>query len=136
MIDQYGDEALKQKYVPSLTKFDLFSSYCLTEPDSGSDAIAMKTTAVDNGKGEFVLNGSKAFISGAGASDVYIIMCKTGPKEVSCIVVDKDAPGLSFGKNEIKVKMIGYLIEFSLDGIVNLPNLSLWRTVESPPPIL
>jgi alkylation response protein AidB-like acyl-CoA dehydrogenase len=104
MVDQYGNEDLKKKFLPSLTKFDLFSSYCLTEPDSGSDAAAMKTTAEDNGKGEFVLNGSKAFISGAGASDVYLVMCKTGPKEISCIAVEKDSPGLSFGKNEIKVR--------------------------------
>lgn len=58
------------------------------------------------------MNGSKAFISGAGASDVYLIMCKTGPKEVSCIAVEKDAPGLSFGKNEIKVRSFWFFIKF------------------------
>lgn len=86
-----------------MSTFDMFSSYCLTEPDSGSDAIAMKTTAKDNGNGEFVMNGSKAFISGAGESDIYLIMCRTDKDEISCIAVEKDTPGLSFGKNEIKV---------------------------------
>lgn len=81
---------------------DLFGSYCLTEPDSGSDAQAMKTTAKDMGD-HYVLNGSKAFISGAGATDVYLIMCKTGEKEVSCMLVEKGTKGLSFGKNEHKV---------------------------------
>lgn len=82
--------------------FEKFSSYCLTEPDSGSDAQAMKTFA--KGEGDyFVLNGSKAFISAAGASDYYLIMCKTGEKEVSCILVEKGTPGLSFGKNEFKM---------------------------------
>lgn len=66
----------------------------------------MKTVAVDNGKGDFVMNGSKAFVSGAGATDVYLIMCKTGAQEVSCIAVEKDSPGLSFGKNEVKVSTI------------------------------
>ncbi len=64
----------------------------------------MKTTAREEGD-HFVLNGSQAFISGAGASDMYLVMCKTGEKEVSCIAVEKGTPGLSFGKNEIKVKI-------------------------------
>jgi alkylation response protein AidB-like acyl-CoA dehydrogenase len=72
----------------SMTKFDLFSSYCLTEPDSGSDAQAMKSFAKDMGD-HFVLNGSKAFISGAGTSDLYVVMCKTGEKEVSCLLLEK-----------------------------------------------
>jgi alkylation response protein AidB-like acyl-CoA dehydrogenase len=75
----------------------------LTEPDSGSDAVAMKTTAVDQGNGYYVLNGTKAFISGAGASELYLVMCKTGKDEVSCFAVEKGTPGLSFGKNEFKV---------------------------------
>jgi isobutyryl-CoA dehydrogenase len=75
----------------------------LTEPDSGSDAQAMKTFAKEEGD-FYILNGSKAFISGAGASDLYLVMCKTGEKEVSCIAVEKGTPGLSLGKNEVKVR--------------------------------
>ena len=86
-----------------MSKLDIFSSYCLTEPDSGSDAAALKTTAKENGD-YFILNGSKAFISAAGASDLYLVMCRTGEKEISCIAVEKDTPGLSFGKNEHKVR--------------------------------
>jgi isobutyryl-CoA dehydrogenase len=82
--------------------FEKSSSYCLTEPDSGSDAQAMKTFAKEDGD-YFVLNGSKAFISGAGSTDVYLVMCKTAEKEISCILVEKGTPGLSFGKNEIKM---------------------------------
>ena len=85
-----------------MTAFNLFSSYCLTEPDSGSDAQSMKSFAKDNGD-HFVLNGSKAFISGAGTSDLYLVMCKTGEKEVSCLIIEKDMPGLSFGANEHKM---------------------------------
>ena len=67
---------------------DQFSSYCLTEPDSGSDAQAMKTRATDKGD-HFLLNGSKAFISGAGTpGQLYLVMCLTGPKEVSCLIVE------------------------------------------------
>ena len=102
MIDVHGSDYLKEKYLHKLTKFDLFSSYCLTEPDSGSDAQSMKSFAKDNGD-HFVLNGSKAFISGAGSSDVYLVMCKTGEKEVSCLVLEKGMPGLSFGANEHKL---------------------------------
>ena len=88
MIDMHGSDYLKEKYLHSMTKFDLFSSYCLTEPDSGSDAQAMKSFAKDMGD-HFVLNGSKAFISGAGTSDLYVVMCKTGEKEVSCLLLEK-----------------------------------------------
>ena len=105
MIDQHGSEYLKEKYLEQMTKFDLFSSYCLTEPDSGSDAQSMKSFAKDAGD-HYVLSGSKAFISGAGTSDVYLVMCKTGEKEISCIAVEKGTPGLSFGKNEIKVILV------------------------------
>jgi len=102
MLDQFGSTEIKDKYLHKLTKFELFSSYCLTEPDSGSDAQAMKSFAKDNGD-HFVLNGSKAFISGAGSSDVYLVMCKTGEKEVSCLLVEKSMPGVSFGANEHKL---------------------------------
>ena len=102
MLDQFASNELKEKYLHRLTKFELFSSYCLTEPDSGSDAQAMKSFAKDNGD-HFVLNGSKAFISGAGTSDVYVVMCKTGEKEVSCLLVEKSMPGVSFGANEHKL---------------------------------
>jgi hypothetical protein len=82
-----------------------FASYCLTEPDSGSDAAALQTSARRDGD-DYVLNGSKAFISGGGASDIYVAMVRTGeagPKGISCLVVEKDAPGLSFGKKERKL---------------------------------
>ena len=102
MIDKYGSKELKDKYLRGITSMDLFSSYCLTEPDSGSDAQAMKSFAKDAGD-HFVLSGSKAFISGAGSSDIYVVMCKTGPKEVSSLIVEKGMPGLSFGANEHKM---------------------------------
>jgi len=85
-----------------MSTFDLFSSYCLTEPNSGSDAANMKTFAKADGD-DFVINGSKVFISCAGVSDIYILMCKTGPKEISTILVEKDTKGLSFGKREEKM---------------------------------
>jgi len=102
MIDKFGSTELQEKWLPRMTQFDVLSSYCLTEPDSGSDAQAMKSFAKDAGD-HFVLNGSKAFISGAGTSDLYLVMCKTGEKEVSCLLVEKDMKGLSFGANEHKM---------------------------------
>jgi alkylation response protein AidB-like acyl-CoA dehydrogenase len=105
MIDRFGDEALRRRYLPRLTTMELIASYCLTEPGSGSDAAALKTTAVRDGA-HYVLNGAKAFISGAGVSDLYLVMCRTGedgPKGISTLVVDKGAPGLSFGANERKL---------------------------------
>jgi isobutyryl-CoA dehydrogenase len=83
--------------------FKYFSSYCLTEPGSGSDSKNMKTTAKASGS-DFILNGSKAFISGGEHSNIYLVMCKTAENEVSCIAVERDSKGLSFGKNENKVK--------------------------------
>lgn len=102
MLDANGTKELKDKYLNSMTSFDVLSSYCLTEPDSGSDAQAMKTFAKDAGD-HFVLNGSKAFISAAGTSDLYFVMCKTSEKDVTCLIVEKDMAGVSFGANEHKM---------------------------------
>lgn len=102
MLDVNGTQELKEQYLEKMTTFDLFSSYCLTEPDSGSDAQAMKCNAKDMGD-HFVLNGSKAFISAAGSSDLYFVMCRTGEKEISCLLVPKESVGLSFGANESKL---------------------------------
>jgi len=105
MIDKFGSDDLRARLVPSLVTMDKIASYCLTEPGSGSDAAALRTTARRDGD-HYVLNGSKAFISGAGVSDVYVVMVRTGedgPKGISCIVVEKDAQGLSFGANEKKM---------------------------------
>ncbi len=105
VIDRFGAEELRTRLVPSLVTMDKIASYCLTEPGSGSDAAALRTTAVRDGD-HYVLNGSKAFISGAGVSDVYVVMVRTGgegPKGISAVVVEKDTPGLSFGANEKKM---------------------------------
>ncbi|MDO9076612.1 MAG: isobutyryl-CoA dehydrogenase [Brevundimonas sp.] len=105
MIDKFGSDELRGRYVPRLTTMELIASYCLTEPGSGSDAAGLRTTAKRDGD-HWVLNGSKAFISGAGTSDVYVVMARTGadgPKGISTFVVEKDAPGLSFGAQEKKM---------------------------------
>ena len=105
MIDRYGSDALRSRFLPRMATMELIGSYCLTEPDSGSDAAALRTTARLDGD-HYVLNGSKAFISGAGVSDVYVCMVRTGgegAKGVSAIVVEKGAPGLSFGQPERKM---------------------------------
>jgi len=105
MVDKFGSDDLRSRYVPALVAMEKIASYCLTEPGSGSDAASMRTTATRDGD-HYVLNGSKAFISGAGTSDVYVVMARTGeagPKGVSTFVVDKDAPGLSFGAQERKM---------------------------------
>lgn len=105
MIDRFGSEDLRQRYLPRLTSMELIASYCLTEPGSGSDAAAMRTTAKLDGD-HYVLNGGKAFISGGGVSDVYVVMARTGgegAKGVSAFVVEKGTPGLSFGANERKM---------------------------------
>ena len=83
-----------KEYCPLLCEFDMLSSYCLTEPNSGSDAGAMKTKAVETPEGDFILNGSKMFISGGGVSDLYIVMAKTGQKEVSAFIVEKGIKGM------------------------------------------
>lgn len=105
LIDTYADETLRQRWLPRLATMDVFSSYCLTEPSSGSDAASLKTTAVRNGD-HYILNGSKAFICGGGTSGLYACMVRTGeegPKGISCVLVEKDTPGLSFGKPEMKM---------------------------------
>jgi alkylation response protein AidB-like acyl-CoA dehydrogenase len=105
MIDRFGSDEQRQKFLPKLTSMQWLGSYCLTEPGSGSDAAALKTRAVRDG-GHYVVNGAKQFISGAGDSDVYVTMVRTGadgPKGISALVVTKDAPGLSFGALEHKM---------------------------------
>lgn len=109
MIDAYGSEALKGRYLPGLVAMDQIASYCLTEPGSGSDAAALKTKAVkakDSEGDHYVVTGSKAFISGGGVNDLYITMVRTGgdgPKGISCLVIEKDMPGVSFGAQERKL---------------------------------
>mmetsp|Transcript_9895 Transcript_9895/g.12835 ORF Transcript_9895/g.12835 Transcript_9895/m.12835 type:complete len:422 (+) Transcript_9895:42-1307(+) len=105
MIDTFGNEEQKSRLLPTLISMNKFSSYCLTEPGSGSDASSLKTRAVRDGD-HYVLNGSKAFISGGGRSDVYVVMVRTGeegPRGISCLAVEADTLGLSFGANERKL---------------------------------
>jgi len=105
MIDAFGAEALRRKFVPKLCTMAHFGSYCLTEPDSGSDAASLKTRARREGE-HYVLDGAKAFISGGGVSNIYLVMVRTGgegPKGISCLVVEKGTPGLSFGAPEKKL---------------------------------
>ncbi|KRE24217.1 acyl-CoA dehydrogenase [Bosea sp. Root483D1] len=105
MIDRYGADEQRQKYLPKLCSMEHLASYCLTEPGAGSDAAALKTKAVLDGD-HYVLDGQKQFISGAGVSDVYVVMVRTGEagsSGISTIVVEKGTPGLSFGVNEKKM---------------------------------
>jgi alkylation response protein AidB-like acyl-CoA dehydrogenase len=105
MIDRFGSDELRQRYLPRLTTMQLIASYCLTEPGSGSDAANMRTSAKLDGD-HYVLNGGKAFISGGGVSDIYVVMARTGgdgAKGVSAFVVEKGTEGLSFGANERKM---------------------------------
>ncbi len=105
MIDAFGDDAVRAAYLPSLVTMDRIASYCLTEPGSGSDAAALKTRAVRDGD-DYIVTGSKAFISGGGVNDVYVTMVRTGedgPKGISCLVIEKDMPGVSFGAPERKL---------------------------------
>src|SRR5215468_9337054 len=105
MIDRFGTREQRARFLPKLMNMAHFASYCLTEPGSGSDAAALATRAVKDGA-EYVLNGTKAFISGGGVSDVYVTMVRTGAagaKGITCLVIEKDAPGLSFGKQEKKL---------------------------------
>ena len=105
MIDCFGSAELKARYLPDLVSMEKIASYCLTEPGSGSDAAALKTSARRDGD-HYIVNGTKQFISGAGYNDVYVVMVRTGEektKGVTCLVVDKDTPGLSFGAPEKKL---------------------------------
>lgn len=111
MIDTFGSSEQRQKYLPDLFSMKRFASYCLTEPSAGSDAASLSTSArlvpgETESSGEYILNGSKAFISGGGESDIYVVMVRTGepgPRGITCLVVEKDRPGVSFGKKERKV---------------------------------
>ena len=105
MIDRFGSQTVKDKYLPDLVTMDRLASYCLTEPGSGSDASALKTRAVRDGD-DWIVTGSKQFISGAGENEVYVVMVRTGeegPKGISALVIEKDMPGVSFGANERKL---------------------------------
>ncbi len=105
MIDRFGGQTVKDKYLPDLVGMNKIASYCLTEPSSGSDAAALKTTARLDGD-HYVLNGTKQFISGAGSNEVYVAMVRTGedgPKGITCMVIEKDFEGVSFGANEKKL---------------------------------
>ncbi|MEZ5936532.1 MAG: acyl-CoA dehydrogenase family protein [Alphaproteobacteria bacterium] len=105
MVARYGSDEARERWLSKLVGMDAVASYCLTEPGSGSDAAALCTRAEKSGNG-YVLNGTKAFISGGGYSDLYIVMCRTGdqgPKGISSILVENGTPGLSFGAPERKM---------------------------------
>lgn len=105
MIDRFGSGTQRERWLPDLTRMQSLASYCLTEPGAGSDAAALRTRAVRDGD-HYVLNGTKAFISGASRTDLYVCMVRTGdegPDGISCIVIEKDTPGLGFGQLERKM---------------------------------
>ncbi len=105
MLDAYGSAEVKARYLPAMAAMDQLGAYCLTEPGSGSDAAALRTTARREG-GEYVIDGAKQFISGAGESDLYFTMVRTGDATangISCVVIEKDRPGVSFGAPERKL---------------------------------
>ncbi|KTD82854.1 acyl-CoA dehydrogenase family protein [Legionella waltersii] len=105
LVDKYAGAELRKKWGPKLTSMEVIASYCLTEPESGSDAASLKTKAVKEGD-HYLLNGAKAFISGGSASDVYLCMVRTGDEShlgISCLLIEKDTPGLTFGKLEKKM---------------------------------
>jgi acyl-CoA dehydrogenase len=105
MIDKYGDAQLKQRYLPQLVSMEKLGSYCLTEPSSGSDAAALRTTARLEGD-HYVVNGTKQFITGGGVNDYYVTMVRTGDngaRGISCLVIEKEWEGVSFGANERKL---------------------------------
>ncbi|WP_280205667.1 acyl-CoA dehydrogenase family protein [Nocardia cyriacigeorgica] len=105
MIDAYGDDAQRFRWLPGMTSMEILGSYALTEPGVGSDAAALTTKAVRDGD-DYILNGAKQFISGAGANDVYVMMVRTGdegPRGISALIVPADTPGLTVGPNEKKM---------------------------------
>ena len=105
MIDRFGAQPVKDKYLPSMVPMERMGSYCLTEAGSGSDAAALKTRAVKDGS-DYLVTGSKQFISGGGENDIYVTMVRTGEdgaKGISCLVIEKDMPGVSFGAQERKL---------------------------------
>lgn len=105
MIDTYGDVEQRQRFLPQLTSMEKIASYCLTEPASGSDAAALKTRAMRDGS-DYILNGTKQFISGAGTNELYVVMARTGedgPKGISTFLVEKDTPGMTYGVQEKKM---------------------------------
>ncbi|PWC84212.1 acyl-CoA dehydrogenase [Azospirillum sp. TSH100] len=105
MVDNFGSDEQKAQWLPKLCTMEWLASYCLTEANAGSDAAALRTRAVRDGD-SYVLNGAKQFISGAGSSDLYLVMARTGedgPGGISAFLVPKDTPGLSFGANEHKM---------------------------------
>jgi len=106
MISRFGDDEQRARFLPRILTAEHFVSYCLTEPNSGSDAAALRTRAAPVANARYRLNGAKAFISGGGLADLYVVMVRTGddtPRGISCVVVEKDTPGLSFGKLERKL---------------------------------
>jgi len=106
MVDSFASPELRARYVPKLASMELVASYCLTEPGAGSDAGSLRSSARKDGNSRYILNGTKTFISGATFSDAYVVMARTGddgPGGVSCFLVEKNAPGLSFGKLEHKM---------------------------------
>lgn len=122
MIDNFGSEALRQEWCPRLANAELLGSYCLTEPNAGSDAGSLRTKAEKKGD-KYILNGTKAFISGAGATDILIVMARTGddtPKGISCFMVPAKTPGISYGENE---KKLGWNCQPTR--IVNLDNVEI-----------
>lgn len=105
MLDRFGSAEIKERYLPRLVGAEWLASYCLTEPSSGSDAAALKTRAVRDGD-HYVVTGTKQFISGGGENELYLVMCRTGeegPKGISCLAIERDMPGVSFGANEKKL---------------------------------
>jgi alkylation response protein AidB-like acyl-CoA dehydrogenase len=122
MVDRFAKSHVRKSIVPSMASGEKLGSYCLTEPWSGSDAVSLKSTAIKRGS-HFILNGTKAFISGAGATDYYVVMARTGdatPKGISAFVVPANTPGLSFGENE---KKMGWNCQPTR--IVNLENVQI-----------
>lgn len=105
MIDTYANQAIRQLWIPKLASMELLASYCLTEPQAGSDASSLRTTAERKGD-YYIVNGAKAFISGGSVSDVYLCMVRTGeagPKGITCLLIEKNTMGISFGQPEKKL---------------------------------